>query len=109
MATDKDFIEYLLVKLGNDIRFSTKAMFGEYCLYYDGKVVAFVCDNRLLIKPTKQSEHLRDICEMDEAYPGSKLYYLVSEDQLDEPREFIQTMKAIAAATPDKKPKKPKK
>ncbi len=108
MATDKDFIEYLLLKLGNDVRFSTKAMFGEACLYYDGKVVAFVCDNRLLIKPTKQSEHLKDICEMDEAYPGSKLYYLVSEDQLDEPKIFIETMKAIAAATPDKKPKKTK-
>lgn len=108
MATDKDFTEYLLVKLGNDVRFSTKAMFGEYCLYYDGKVVAFICDNRLLIKLTKQSEHLKDICEMDEAYPGSKLYYLVSEDQLDEPKIFIETMKEIAAATPARKARKAK-
>lgn len=106
MPTDKTFIEYVLTKLGNDVRFGAKAMFGEYCLYYDGKVVAFICDNRLLIKPTKQSEHLKDICEMCEAYPGSKLYYLVSEDYLDEPQIFTDTMKAIAAATPAKKVKK---
>lgn len=73
-----------------------------------GKTVAFVCDDRLLIKPTKQSAHLDKICEMQEAYPGSKLYYLVTDDQLSEPRGFIETMHAIAAATPDKKPRKPK-
>ncbi len=105
MATDKDFIDYLLTKLGHFTRFSVRPMFGEYCLYVDGKTVAFVCDNRLLIKPTKQSEHLNDICEKDHAYPESKLYYLVSEDQLDDPEVFIKAMFDIAAATPDKKKK----
>ncbi|WP_338050399.1 TfoX/Sxy family protein [Pseudaquidulcibacter saccharophilus] len=106
MATSKQYSEYILHVLGDG--FSIKSMFGEYCLYYMGKTVAFVCDDRLLIKPTKQSAHLDKICEMQEAYPGSKLYYLVTDDQLSEPRGFIETMHAIAAATPDKKPRKPK-
>lgn len=106
MATSKEYSEYILHVLGDG--FSLKSMFGEYCLYYMGKTTAFVCDNRLLIKPTKQSTHLGEICEMQEAYPGSKLYYLVTDDQLSEPRGFIETMKAISAATPNKKPKKPK-
>lgn len=106
MATSKEYSEYILHILGEG--FSVKSMFGEYCLYYLGKTVAFICDDRLLIKPTKQSMHLDEICEMQEAYPGSKLYYLVTDDQLSEPLGFIETMRAIAAATPDKKPKKKK-
>jgi TfoX/Sxy family transcriptional regulator of competence genes len=106
MATSKEYSEYILHILGEG--FSTKSMFGEFCLYYMGKTVAFICDDRLLIKPTKQSAHLDEICEMQEAYPGSKLYYLVTDDQLSEPRGFIDTMRAIAAATPDKKAKKKK-
>ncbi len=108
MACDKDFIAYVLAKLGHEPRFSARPMFGEYGLYADGKIVGFICDNRLLIKPTPQSMVLEDLCEKDHAYPGSKLYYLVSEDQLDAPQIFCDVMFAIAAATPDKKSRKKK-
>ncbi len=84
-------------------------MFGEYGLYADGKIVGFICDNQLLIKPTPQSLKLEDMCEKDHAYPGSKLYYMVSEEQLDAPEVFCDVMFDIAAATPEKKKKKPKK
>ena len=104
MATSKDYIHELLHIVG--FGFDAKPMFGEYCLYYSQKPVAFVCDDRLLIKPTKESLNLSEICETDEAYPNSKPYYLVTDDQLCEPQIFIETMKKIAAATPERKPRK---
>ena len=109
MACDKDFIEYVLAKLGHAPRFTARAMFGEYGIYADGKIAGFICDNQLLIKPTPQSLALEDICEKDHAYPNSKLYYVVSEEQLDEPEIFCDIMFAITAATPDKKKKAKKK
>lgn len=107
MATDKEFANGVLFRLGHD-NFAIKPMFSEYCLYFDGKTVGFICDNRLLIKPTKESAHLAEICEPQSAYPGSKLYYFVSDAQLEKPEIFIETMKKIAAATPAKKPRKKK-
>lgn len=105
MSTDKEFANSVLFRLGLD-NFTIKPMFSEYCLYYDGKPVGFVCDNRVLIKPTKESAHLAKICEAQSAYPGSKLYYFVSDEQLKEPSGFIETMQRIAANAPAKKPKK---
>ncbi len=105
MSTDKEFANSVLFRLGLD-NFTIKQMFSEYCLYYDGKTVGFICDNRLLIKPTKESAHLAEICEQQSAYPGSKLYYFVSDEQLKEPSGFIETMQQIAANAPVKKPKK---
>lgn len=105
MSTDKEYANSVLFRLGLD-NFTIKPMFSEYCLYYDGKTVGFICDNRVLIKPTKESAHLVEICEAQSAYPGSKLYYFVSDEQLKEPSGFIETMQQIAANAPVKKPKK---
>ena len=82
MSTQKETIEFILEKLGHSDRFSTRAMFGEYALYVDGKVVGFVCGNQLYIKILSESKILEAICEKDQAYPGSKLYYLVEESQI---------------------------
>jgi hypothetical protein len=52
MATSQNTIDFLIDQLSSlsDVRY--KKMFGEYALYYDGKVVALVCDEELFMKPT---------------------------------------------------------
>ncbi len=82
-------------------------MFGEYCLYHDDKVVAFICDNRVLLKPTDPPIAAVEGLEMAEAYPGSRLYHAVPEDRLDQPW-FRETVIALAAALPAPKAKKKK-
>lgn len=106
MATSKEFAQYITNVMGQE-RFSSRPMFGEYGFYCDGKVVGFICDNRLLIKPAPQSLKLEESCEKDHAYPESKLYYVIEEDKIDN-IGLRQICYDIAAATPDKKPKKPK-
>ena len=105
MSTSKDYAEYILETFGNG--FTAKPMFGEYGLYYNQKIAAFICDNRLLIKQIPQSEELKTICEMDYPYPGAKLHYHINDDQLSEPQKFIEILKAVAATAPEKK-KRPK-
>lgn len=106
MATNKDFAQYILGIMGIE-RFSAKPMFSEYCIYCDAKPVGFICDNRLLIKPMPQSSMLEESCEKDHAYPGSKLYYVIEEDKIDDLnlREICYKM---AFAIPQKKIKTPK-
>lgn len=48
MSSDKDFVEYLVSQIQNIGIISYKKMFGEYAIYCDEKVIALVCDNRLL-------------------------------------------------------------
>ena len=83
MSTSKDFAEYVLNKLKNPPIFMVKSMFGEYALYAKSKVVGFICDNTVYIKILPQSIDLEKECEKDAPYPGAKLYYVGTEEQLD--------------------------
>jgi TfoX/Sxy family transcriptional regulator of competence genes len=105
MSTQKSTVEFILEKLGNPKRFSVRAMFGEYALYADGKTVALVCDDQLYVKILPASSELESICDKDEAYPGSKPYYVVEESQLSHIRNLPEILLGIAKSLPVKKSK----
>ena len=72
MATRKETVEFILQKLRRRERFAVRAMFGEYALYADGKVVALVCDDLLCVKILPASSELEAQCEKGNPYPGSQ-------------------------------------
>lgn len=108
MSTQKETIEFILEKLRYPARFSTRAMFGEYALYADGKVVALVCDDQFFVKILPASEELEELCEKGEPYPGAKPHYVVEEEQLSQLEQLPATLFAIADSLPEKKKKKPR-
>ena len=103
-------MDYILECLGHEKRFTCRAMFGEYALYADSKVVALVCNDLLYVKILPTSSALEDICEKDAPYPGAKPHYVISEDQLATLEDLPNILFAIAASlpTPQKKSKKKK-
>lgn len=103
MSTSKDTIFYILEKLGNTSRFSTRAMFGEYALYADNKVVALICDDLLYVKICPASQILEKECEKDSPYPGAKPYYVISEEQLTSLTQLPEILFAVAKSQPAKK------
>ena len=103
MSTSKETVDYLLEMLGDHKRFSTRAMFGEYALYVDQKVVGLVCDDQLYVKILPASDGLKDICEQDFPYPGAKKYYLVEESQLHQIPDLFEILISIASSLPVKK------
>ena len=107
MATDSDFIEYIHEQAGFGARLTHKKMFGEYALYLDGIVVAFVCDDTLFIKPTPGANAILPDAERGPAYPGSK-DYIIGSEALDDPDLCARALRAVAADAPPPKPKKPK-
>ena len=86
----------------------TRKMFGEYCLYYDEKPVAFVCDDELFVKPTDAGRNYLGTPDEAPAYPGSKLYFRVSGDRWEDREWLTELISLTAAALPAPKPK-PKK
>ncbi len=105
MATQKETIEFILEKLREPKRFKARAMFGEYALYADTKVVALICDDQLYVKILPASVMLEEICEKGYPYPGSKLHYLVEEEQLTQIEELPEILLAISESLPEKKKK----
>lgn len=103
MSTQSATIEFILGKLRDRGRFSARAMFGEYALYADGKVVALVCDNRLHVKRLPASQELERQCEQGEPYPGAKPHYLVEEGQLSTIENLPAILGAIADSMPEKR------
>ena len=52
MASSKDYLEYILDQLSGLDDISYRAMMGEFIIYFRGKVVGGVYDDRFLVKPT---------------------------------------------------------
>ena len=105
MATQKETIEFILGKLRDRERFTARAMFGEYALYADRKVVALVCDDLLYVKILPASHELERQCEKGEPYPGAKPHYIVEEGQLSTIERLPAILCALAEATLEKKHK----
>lgn len=104
MASDLDSVLYIVDQSGLGTRLTHKRMFGEYALYLDTKVVAFICDNRLFLKPTDAGRALLGTPQEAPPYPGAKLYFLL-EEELEDAARLRRALEVTAAALPLPKPK----
>ena len=108
MASDLDFVEFVVDQFENDCVVTYKKMFGEFGLYFDGKFFALICDNRLFMKPTPGGRaYIGDVVEAP-PYPGAKMSLLI-EDRIEDPQWLSELARITAGELPEPKPKKPKK
>lgn len=89
MPSRKEFLEYVLEQLSNLENITYKQMMGEYIIYYKGKIAAYVCDDRLLIKPTPSAEKLMPNAPHEPPYDGAKDMILCEE--IDD-KAFLQKL-----------------
>lgn len=87
MASSKDYLNYVLEQLSEADDVSYRAMMGEYILYYRGKVVGGIYDDRLLVKPVPSAVAYLKNPQYELPYPGAKAMLLVEE--LDD-RDFLR-------------------
>ena len=108
MSSQQKTIDYLLEQCAGAGTITAKRMFGEWGLYCDGKVFAFVANDQLFLKPTEAGRaYLGEVTEAP-AYPGSKMYLLIDGDRWDDADWMSGLVKASADELPAPKPKKPK-
>ncbi len=106
MATTQETIDYILDQIEGAGELRVQKMFGEYALYCDGKVVAFVCDDTLFIKITPEGRGFAaDHYQEGQAYPGSKLYMQIPEEMIDDRQWLSELVRITADALPMPKPK----
>lgn len=89
MASSKEYLELVLEQLSELDEITYKVMMGEYIIYYRGKIVGGIYDDRFLVKPTKSAKSLMPEADLELPYEGAKEMLLV--DDIDN-REFLRTL-----------------
>lgn len=104
MASSKGYLEFVLEQLSELEEISYRAMMGEYIIYYRGKITAYICDDRLLVKPVESAISLMPEASRELPYEGAKEMLLVED--VDN-REFLETLfRAMYDELPTPKKKK---
>lgn len=106
MASGKEYLSFILEQLSELEDITYRAMMGEYILYYRGKVIGGIYDDRLLIKPVKSAAALLPDAPRELPYEGAKEMILV--DNVDD-RAFLSGLfLAMYEELPEPKAKKKK-
>jgi len=106
MASSKDYLEFILGQLNNLEDISYKAMMGEFILYYKGRIVGGIYDDRLLVKPVKSAVSYMPDAEYELPYDGAKEMLLV--DDVDNRNYLAGLFDAMYDELPFPKPKQKK-
>lgn len=89
MASSKAYLDYVLDQLCELDEITYRAMMGEYIIYYRGKIVGGIYDNRLLVKPVKTAVDFMPYAKYELPYKGAKEMLLV--DDVDN-RDFLKEL-----------------
>ena len=80
MASSKEYLDYILEQLSELEDISYRAMMGEYIIYYRGKIVGGIYDDRFLVKNVKTASELMPDASLELPYDGAKemLWLMIS-------------------------------
>ena len=79
MASSKEYLHFILEQLSNLEAVSYRSMMGEFILYYRGKIVGVIYDDRLLVKKTTSALKLMPAAICNLPYEGAKEMLRVDE------------------------------
>ncbi len=79
MPSSREYLDFLLEQLSELDDVSYRAMMGEYILYYRGKIVGGIYDNRFLLKPVKAAVAMLPHADIQLPYEGAKEMLLVQD------------------------------
>ena len=88
MASSREYLDFILEQLSGLENVTWKAMMGEYIIYWRGKIVGGIYDDRFLIKPTKSAIAMMPDAERELPYEGAKEMLLADVDN----REFLEEL-----------------
>ncbi len=106
MSTSKEYLEFILGQLSELDEITYRAMMGEFIIYYRGKIVGGIYDDRLLVKPIKAAISYMPTATYELPYEGAKEMLLV--DEVDSKEFLTGLFNAMYDELPEPKPKKKK-
>ena len=108
MASDLEFVTYVVDQCDAGLGVRFKAMFGEFGLYSHDKFIGVICDNCLFLKPTEAGRaFIGDVVEAP-AYPGARPSFRIG-DQIEDSAWLSELVGITARELPPPKPKRTRK
>lgn len=101
MPTSKEYFEFILEQLSELEGLTHRSMMGEYLIYYHGKLAAYLCDDRLLVKPVSSAKNLMPDASYEPPYEGAKDMLLV--DNVDDKVFLKELFEAMYPELPEPK------
>ena len=89
MASSKEYLDFIVEQLSDLKDVSYRAMMGEYIIYYRGKVIGGIYDDRFLVKPAKSAVAMMPNAPKELPYEGAKEMLLV--DGMEN-KEFLRDL-----------------
>ena len=89
MASSRSYLEFVLEQLSDLDDISYKPMMGEFIIYYQGKIVGGIYDDRFLVKDIEAARKMMPDAELQYPYEGAKKMLVV--DNVDN-REFLKEL-----------------
>ena len=93
MASSRDYLDFILEQLSTLDGITWRAMMGEYLLYYQGKVIGGIYDNRFLVKPTKSAKLMMPNADMALPYKGAR--EMIRVDDVEDKAFLNELLEAI--------------
>ena len=104
MASSKEFLAFVLDQLSMLDGITHRSMMGEYMIYHHGKLAAYLCDDRLLVKILPSTERFLPDARKEPPYEGAKDMILVENVDY---REFLKALfEAMYPELPEPKKRK---
>ncbi|MBK7425987.1 MAG: TfoX/Sxy family protein [Saprospiraceae bacterium] len=107
MASDTNFVDFVLEQIRNSGEITAKKMFGEYGIYSDEKLFGLICDNKLFIKPTNSGRKFIENVVEAPPYEGAKPSFLI-KDKLEDSEWLSELVRISLNELPAPKMKKKK-
>ena len=104
MATSKEYLNFILEQLSELDDITYKAMMGEYIIYYRGKIVGGVYDDRFLVKSVNTAKNMMPEAELELPYEGAKEMLLV--DNIENKKFLKELLEGMVDDLPAHKKKK---
>lgn len=99
MTSSCNYLDFVLDRLSDVDDVTYRPMMGEYILYFKGKVIGGIYDDRFLVKPTKSAKRLMPEAAYETPYTGAKDMLLVDNiDDSDFLRELLEALYADLTA-----------
>lgn len=106
MASSKEYLQFILEQLSELEEINYRPMMGEYVIYYRGKIVGGIYDDRLLVKPVKSAISYMPEASYELPYDGAKEMLFVED--VDNKEFLTGLFKAMYGELPTPKVKKKK-
>ena len=106
MASSKNYLQFVLEQLSELDEITYRTMMGEFIIYYRGKIVGGIYDDRLLVKPVKSAISYMPTVSYELPYEGAKEMLLVAE--IDNKEFLTGLFNAMYEELPTPKSKKKK-